>query len=124
MNLSGKTLSGLSIGLGTSTYTQALTQQYLTNAQTGSFAIHSEYVNLNAGQIFAFLAPTADINTEFLTASATGASTLQFQPGFEVGNVGYLVADPSTVPEPGSLAIALACGSLFLLKRRSRAEVK
>ncbi len=124
VNLSGNTLSGLSIGLGISTYTQAVTQQYLTNAQTGSFAIHSEYVNLNAGQIFAFLAPTADINSEFLTASATGATTLQFQPGFEVGNVGYLVANPSSVPEPGSLVLALACGSLLLLKRRPRKQMK
>jgi hypothetical protein len=125
VNLSGKTLSGLSIGLAptqsTTGYTQAVTQQYIvTGSQSGSFAIHNEFVDLNAGQIFAFLAPTADVNSGLLTAEATGASTLAFRPGYEVGNVGYLLADSSSVPEPGTLAITIACGSLLLLKRRSR----
>ena len=124
VNISGKTLSDVSLGLGASSYVQALTQQYIFQPQVGSFSIHSEYVNLNAGQIFAFLAPTADINSELITASEPGAVTLQFLPEYEVGNVGYLLSDSAPSPEPSSAAIGLLGGVLLLIKPRLRREVE
>ncbi|MGC8542220.1 MAG: hypothetical protein ACP5QA_16555, partial [Phycisphaerae bacterium] len=126
VNISGKTLTGLSVGLGAQQFTVALAQQYVSDPLAENFSIDNESVNLDAGQIFAFLAPTADLNasSDFLTTSATGAATLQFQPEYEVGNVGYLVADSSPTPEPGSLVLALACGPLLLLKRWRRTAAK
>jgi hypothetical protein len=125
VNLQSTALAHLMVGLGTTSGSRG----YLGYAsaevvQAGGFNIASVAATPQAGQIFAFLAPTADINSGWLSVTAQGASELQFQPGY-FSNAQYLMAAPSSVPDPGTLAITIACGSLLLLKRRrSRKEVK
>ena len=128
VNLSGKAIDNLNIGLSSNstTFATSLMQQSISTG-SGSFKIvTSSGIPLPGNDIYAFLAPTTLIDSGTLYATANGATPLTMTsdyglvtPGFLP--VGYLQSNV-VVPEPAAWMIALAgMGALALLPRRSRA---
>ena len=125
VNLSGKAINGLKIGLSatSSTFASAILQQTLS-AGSGGFNIStSSGIPLAGNDVYAFLAPTSLIDSGTLYATATGAGTLTLNSDYGLVTpgvlpVGYLSA--VATPEPATWMIAMAViAGITLLPRRS-----
>ncbi len=128
VNLKATPIGGLRVGLSSnsSTFAASLMQQSLS-INNGSFALTtSTDVNLPGNDVYAFLAPTALIDTGTFYATATGALPLTLTsdyglvtPGFLP--VGYLQSTVAT-PEPAQWTIALTAlvGISLVIRPRRR----
>ncbi|NNM86558.1 MAG: hypothetical protein HKL96_12485 [Phycisphaerales bacterium] len=126
VNLSGKAINGLKIGLSStsSTFASAILQQTLSAGSGGFNIATSSGIPLPGNDVYAFLAPTSLIDSGTLFATATGAGTLTLTSDYGLVTpgvlpVGYLSA--VATPEPATWMIALAAiAGMTLLPRRSR----
>lgn len=119
VNLSGKPLQNVRIGFdprGIDTRFALSLQELTTSGMTLSLVPVSA---MGSSQIFSFLAPTADLSTGLFNVTATGAEALHVNSAYELGNISYLMATPTSTPEPESLLI-FATGAVVLLTRRRK----
>jgi len=120
VNLSGKAINGLKIGLSSasSTFATALMQQVLSTANGNISVATDTGIPLASNNVYAFLAPTSLIDSGTLYATADGTLPLTMTSDYGLVTPGFLpigYLQSVATPEPAALPIALfALGGLSL----------